>query len=508
MRKLGRISFAALAILASPVALGQENVDEEQSDPYEELGLIDQSDSVDPETIEDAAPDASEAGDTPLGNAVRDPDAPVTEEDVEREYNTFTQYLEEQNFDEADISAKRVIEMSIRVYGPQSRETAKALNNLGIVQNNARQFDAAVQNFTSAIEILEIVEDRLSSEIVNPLRGLGVAHLGAGRPDLAARAYGRATHITHVNEGPHNIEQVELLDAMAEAQLRLGDIDAARDILDRVHILNVRHFADNATGLLPSLMRRAAWQHRAGYYDDERATYRRAIRIIEEASDREDPRLVTPLVKLGKSFYYIQPMTDVGPRPMVAASGEVYLKRAARIAERSEEFPWLDLATTKLALADYYTSRESFSRAGKIYNEVWNALSADEDRLDMRRELLEQPTPIWSERLPQSTNAARSAKDRRDGGVRTGTVRVTYVVTPRGRASVQDVTVEPAEFENMARAVGREIRRRKYRPMIAEGETVGSGTQVFEHEFRYLYSELEEMREEANKQQETTAATQ
>ena len=207
-------------------------------------------------------------------------DGVPTGEDVTREYTRFLQLLEEQNYDEADIAAKRVIEMTIRVYGPMSHETAKALNNLGYVQNNIGQYDAAIQNFTSAIEILEIVEDRLNASLVNPLRGLGAAQLGGGRPDLAVRTFDRATHITHVNEGPHNIEQVEILEALAEANVRQGDLEAARDVLDRIHILNVRHFADNTLGLLPSLMRRADWQHRAGYYNDERATYRRAIRVM------------------------------------------------------------------------------------------------------------------------------------------------------------------------------------------------------------------------------------
>ena len=112
-----------------------------------------------------------------------------------------------------------------------------------------------------AIEILEVIEDRLNEQLVNPLKGLAAAQLNNGRPDLATNTLDRATHITHVNEGPHNYDQVEILESLAEANVRLGDIEAARDLLDRIHILNVRHFEDDALGLLPSMMRRTESRH-------------------------------------------------------------------------------------------------------------------------------------------------------------------------------------------------------------------------------------------------------
>jgi tetratricopeptide (TPR) repeat protein len=489
MRILTRFGIAVLAVSLAAAASGQE-----PTDPFAELGLIDDSS---PATDEAPTQDAPEL-------QSEDPERPLTEEDVLREHAKFVSLLEEQNYDAADIAAKRVIEMSIKVYGPMSHETAKALNNLGVVQNSNGQYEAAAQNFASAIELLEILEDRLNSQLINPLKGLGQAQLGSGRPDLARDTYARATHITHVNEGPHNVEQVEILESLAEAYVRLGDVESARDVLDRIHILNVRHFSDDAMGLLPSLMRRADWQHRAGYYNDERATYRRAIRIIEDSAGKEDPRLVDPLIKLGKSFYYFEPLPQTAPRYVGNATGESYLKRANRIAERAEDFPWLELATTKLALADFYVFAESYSRADNIYEEVWNELSTDADRLEMRSELLGQPRPIWTETLPPYTSAAAGV-NRVDGEVQTGVVTIIYDVTQRGRARILDVKTEPAEFTDMGNVVEREIRRRVYRPLVIDGDAKESATQVFTHEFRYTRSELEAKRESSSSTEQAAA---
>jgi tetratricopeptide (TPR) repeat protein len=480
MRNIKPLSLALLALL-SVGAHGQEQTTEDE--------LVSPLDQTVPVAEEDtAAPDA----------VMRPEEVEVTEADMLREFGRFREYLAERNFDEADVSAKRVVEMTIKVFGPQSRETAKALNNLALVQHNNGQFSAAIQNFTSAIEILEVVADRLNDELVNPLRGLGAAQLGEGRPDLAMNSFGRATHITHVNEGPHNIEQVEILEALAEAKVRLGDVSGARDTLDRIHALNVRHFRNDALGLLPSLMRRAEWQHRAGYYNDERVTYRRAIRVIETTVGKNDSRLVEPLVRLGQSFYYYDANTD-GSRTMLASTGETYFKRAVRVAEAAEDYPWLDLALTRLALADFYLSNETHNRARKIYLEVWNELSRDEDRIEMRRELLERPIAIREESLPRFA----SGGEKPTGGLLNGSAQVDYTVSTRGRVRNIRTEIKPAEFSGMLRMVHREVRRRVFRPVLVDGVPVESGNQVFKHDFFYSQDELDTLKrkkaEAANK---------
>ena len=490
MTMFRRLHLAVILVSASLGTGAQET-----GEPEDAPGIFDQTVPVADET-----PDAEVAGADEAA-----PTAEPSEEEILREFQRFRQLIEEQNFDEADNAAKRIVQMSIQIYGPQSHETAKALSNLAIVQHNNQQFDAAIQNFTSAIEILEVVEDRLNEQLVNPLQGLGAAQLGSGRPDLASQSFGRATHITHVNEGPHNFQQIELLESMAEANVRLGDIDTARDILDRIHILNVRHFENDAMGLLPSLIRRADWQHRAGYYNDERATYRRAIRIIEEAAGRNDPRLVDPLVRLGKSFYYYEPLSDGTQRP-VMGSGELYLKRAARIADSVEDFPWLEKAATKLALADYYVYADSHNRARAMYKEVWDLLSADEERLEMRAELLGAPKPISEESIPTHTKAAAGA-GRRATGTRTGTVSVTYTVSQRGRISNIRSEANPPQFTDMLRMVHREIRRRVFRPEFIDGAPVDSARQQFRHDFVYLKSELDDMIRETDENEATASAT-
>ncbi len=453
---------------------------------------VDQND--DDSLLDQTVPVADEEPEVEVPEIIDDEE--VTEERLFEEFAHYRRMINEGTFDEADVAAKRIVEMAIKIYGPRSSETASALNNLAIVQHSNGQYDAAIQNFTSSVEILEAVDNRLSSSLVNPLKGLGSAQLAAGRPDRANRTFTRAAHITQVNDGPHNIGQVEILESVAETFLRMGDLKAARNILDRIHILNVRFYEKDPMGLIPSLMNRATWQHRAGYYNEERSTYRRAIRIIEASGDKNDPMLIEPLRRLGESYYFVDITLSQTAQHGMVATGELYFKRAMRIAERSDDIDFKEVAKTKLALADYYTYVDSSNRARKIYKEVWDDLSTDETRNAFRDELFADPVPTRTDSLP--TFAGKGSGQRAE--VQTGRIVVEYSVTTRGR--VRDIRTEafPPEFTDMQRMVHREIRSRSFRPRIVDGVPVEAAGLVFEHEFTYLQDDLDAIRE-ANREQ-------
>jgi tetratricopeptide (TPR) repeat protein len=437
------------------------------------------------EPVTDTAPDSS--GDAEGADAS---DTELSAEVLFAEFARYRQLLDENAIDEADISAKRIVQMTIKLYGPESLEASKALNNLAIVQSRIGQHDAAIQNFESAIDIIETVEDRLNDQLVNPLKGLGSAQLQSGRPDLAVRSFDRARHITHVNEGPHNVDQVEILESMAQATLRAGDVEGARDILDSIYVLNARHFKNDAMALLPSLMRRGDWQHKAGYFNDERATYRRVIRIIESRLGKEDPKLILPLKKLGESFYFFD-LSDPSPyKPGITSTGEAYFKRAVRIAEKSPDVHWTEKVAADLALADYYTYSESYNRARRMYAATWDFLSADPERLEARSRLLEHPVVLFQKALPTHVfDRVGNAET-----VLTGTITVDYNVSTRGRVRNIRTEANPPEFTDMQRTVHREIRSRVFRPMLVDGAPQTSNNITFEHKFYYRQVDLDALK--------------
>ena len=426
------------------------------------------------------------------------------EEVLADSFARFKKALESGALDEADLLAKRIVEFTIRLYGPESTEAARALTNLASVQHRNKQYDAARQNFESAIDIIEDTDDRLSKSLVNPLKGLGSAQLESGRPDLAVSTFGRAMHVTHVNEGPHNMEQVEILESLAETNYRLGLVEDAKKAQDRIYALNMRRFRSEPLSLLEPLMRRASWQHRVGYYHDERATYRKVIRIIEESVGKDDARLVQPLIKLGKSYYFIDISVPQPYQTQPISTGELYFKRAHRIAEDNESAPYTTLVDAKLALADYYLSQTNQGRARKLYTETWDLLSEDDSRLNDRLTLLEKPVLLQSNQLPKYVGKS-TADDQasQDEQLLTGTVSAEYKVTTRGRVADFNITAStPSEFTDITRIVQRELRSRLYRPAFVDGRPVDTPGQQHTHSFYYRQSDLEKARKRMQEQAE------
>jgi tetratricopeptide (TPR) repeat protein len=470
-----RLYAAIFAVLMLPLAAVAEE-DENETTEFE--SPLDQTVPVAVEAVvqeQDAVPDE------------------ISEEMLLEEFARYRRLVGTGTLDEADIAAKRIVEMAIKIYGPRSRETASALNNLGIVQHGNGQYDAAIQNFSSAIEIIELAEDRLHDALINPLKGLGAAQLAIGRPDKARQTFERAAHITHVNDGPHNIDQVEILESLVETYIRMGDPKSARDILDRIHIVNVKFFEQDPMGLLPTLMTRAEWQHRAGYYADERVTYRRTIRIIESSQGDDSPLLVEPLRRLGESFYFADLSMATPQQQGTVSTGEVYFKRAVRIAEKAEDMDWRESARTRMALADYYNYTNSQNRARTIYTQTWDFLSADEERIAVRDELFANPSPIREEVLPAYAGGGQIGEVPADELLQ-GKVTVTYNVSSRGRIRDLKTEVDPPEFTDMQVMVHREVRRRLFRPRFIDGKPVDAENIVFEHEFFYTQADLDALK--------------
>lgn len=426
----------------------------------------------------------------------------LTEEEMLRdEFERFKELLGSGALDEADASAKRIIELAISTSGPRSGEMAKALTNLAIVQHQSGEYAAAQQNFESAIEIIEDVEDRLNEALVNPLKGLAAAQLQTGRPDLAAQTYQRAVHVTHVNEGPHNLDQIEILENLAEVQLRVGELETARDLQETIFALNAKRYDANSLEMIPPLMRRAEWQRRAGFIFDERATYRRVIRIIEDRLGPDSVELTEPLILLGRSFLLMDTSGATSYQSASVSTGETYLKRALRVAVESPDSSWQGIADATLALGDFYMQIGNSQRGREAYRNTWNLLSEQDirgEKLERRRAELETIRPLRYNELPEYIGDAQpTGIQEADDPIRQGTITMSYTVTDRGRAEdLKLVEQQPDAFVELQRNVIREVRRRVFRPRFEDGEPVATPGQVLVHTFYYRQSDLDALEDE------------
>ncbi len=249
-------------------------------------------------------------------------------------------------------------------------------------------------------------------------------------------------------------------------------------------------------------MKRAEWQHRAGLIFDERATYRRVIRIIQQRLGKEDLALVEPLIRLGRSFFFVDLSGDTSYMNSTATSGEIYFKQALRISKENPDTTWRIIADATLALGDYYMYEGNSQRARHVYDEAWELLSTPEyraEKLNFRSSELESSVVL--RRLPVAQYVGESdprAGATPDDPAQKGTVSVTYGISPQGRTgNVQIIEAIPPEFVAMQQSVGREVRRRLYRPRFQDGEPIETTGHVSVHTYWYKQSDLDAAREAA-----------
>lgn len=429
-------------------------------------------------------------------------------EELQRLYGLYRDALDNTAYLEADTLAKRIVELSIRINGIDSHDSARAITNLAIAQHHNRDFESAQRNFVASIDIIERIEDRLSDALINPLRGLAATQVATGRPDQARQSFQRAIHVSHVNDGPHNQGQVATLEAMSELYISMGDYDDAIGIQEHVYAIQARNIDPTSIDMLPALEKQAVWQHRLQMYQRERTSWRRIISIIEKNNGKEDLLLIPPLTNLGKSYLFVTPAEFEFQPEASAGSGETYLRRANRIADVNPDSDWQTVEKTLLALGDYYILSGRPNRAAKIYREAWSSLSEEDDQQrKYRRDNLENPNVLQNIYLPKYYDVERKEGEQlAPENFLAGSVSFGYTVLATGRiSSIKHLETQPPQFVDITEIVARKLRRMIYRPRIDSGTLVNRPNEVYTHDFFYKPSDLPvEAEEEAEVASEQT----
>ena len=473
-----------------PVTIEERYTDtvDTEEESYDDLVMDDQTGSyrlVQDETEDDWVEPASQAELEML--------------ELVRLFELYREALANKDYLEADTLAKRVVELSIRINGIDSHDSAKSLTNLGIAQHHNEDYESALLNFQASIDIVERIEDRLSSALINPLQGLATTQAAMGRPDLARRSFQRAVHVSHVNDGPHNPDQIESLEAMAELDIAMGEFSRANDMQESIWSIQSRKLDPGSLEILPALYKKAEWQHRLQRYGNERLTWRQVIRVIEKQKGKNHLDLIQPLQNLGKSYLYVTPAEFDFQQEVSASSGESHMRRANRIATTNPDATWETVEGSLLALGDFYVLSGRPNRAARIYLETWDLLSEEEfpERLGNRRENLEKPRLLQDVFPPKYYNSARDDQAQTaPENFEEGTVTIKYKVQPTGRITeLVHIETQPAEIKDFYPTVGRSLRRLIYRPRLEDRELVATPEMFYTHEFFYRPSDLKKLQE-------------
>jgi hypothetical protein len=388
-------------------------------------------------------------------------------------------------FEEAEILAKRAVELSIAVNGRGSVHTANALTNLAFVQYKQQQFEPARLNLRAAIQTIEEGGDYLSADLIRPLHRLGQLELELGEVQSATESFQRAVHISHVHSGPQNTDQIESLEAIAGIYLDSGNIKEARDTQRR--ILGYRARADGADSEahLPALEHYADWMHKLQLYNRERNTYHEILEIQERHHGPNDPRIIPTLIRMAFLLHDVSMSTldDNSFRRM--RSPDYYLGRAMKIAAGSSDSDLF--AETALTIGDYYTMAQRFGRARSAYKDAWKQFSSGPSELARRNEEMESPKLLAAPRLPEYYDDQDPLHEpvTNDDFIR-GTIVAKFDVTRTGETvRIRLIESQPPGLDKIEKRLVRNLRSLMYRPRMQDGATMDTQQLTYTYEFFY-----------------------
>lgn len=455
------VLMPGLALAALPALPQEAAPDGEAASEPEAIVPSDGEAASDPETAEPA--DGTEDGTETL---------PVTRFEAEL---AFDRLRAVEDFGAAIGIGERMVELTVEEFGAESVETGNAYADLGAVQREAGDYEAALESYLRAVEIMRDVGGPYSEPLIEPLVGLGDTYQADGQHLEAVSAYDQAHSANRRVLGLLNEQQFAILDSMTESFYEMDELSQADEQqLDALRIAE-RIYEPHSDEMLEAIYDYARWLRRSNRFTAEREQYVRAMRTIREHYGEEDVRLVEPLRRTANSF-----------RHQRAAHGEGIssLNEALEILSAQENPDPLRLATVLRDIGDWKIAFSNTSPDNSEYRRAWELLGDVEGGTELRAEWFGGVHFVLRE-----PHSGRGLSE--DADAVQGSVVVRLDIDEAGRSNnIAVVESDPPGFKD--EAFVRQVQRSRFRPHMQDGVVVPARRLGLRFTFPYLPDELED----------------
>lgn len=392
----------------------------------------------------------------------------------------FVELFKEQRYEEGAELAESMLRRAERQYGREALELSGPLMNLATAQRTQGEYRDALFHYERNIAIVERNLGYDAPELINPLHGMARAFLRMGNAEAAVEPLARALRVTHSNTGIYSLEQSRTRDLLSEMSLAEGDLEQA-NLHQRVQVrAHERRYGLNDPRIVPALYKLGEWYERTRQTVLQRQSYAAADRIIQAAEGENSVDRVEALRGQASSFI----------RESRREKAEEFFRRALSILRSHPMQNVLAQARLLIDIGDTHTIFNRSPRARENYREAWDLLSAGDDALDARAELLQNPViPLRSVSLPVQLPQELKNPSRYDSQPRAGSVALQLTLEQDGRVSGAQVIEAdpPGMIDDLAVAM---ISDARFRPQMRAGETVRAEGVIYRHRFRW-YEKLE-----------------
>ena len=349
---------------------------------------------------------------------------------------------------------------------------------LGLIQAELRTLDAALDNLTSAVDIVVKAEGEYSPTLIEYYRGLGRTYIKGGQYEQAIVTLEQAQHITQRHLGLFNVEQAALLDDITTAYLGLGNtVDAQKTQVQRLDNA-IRRFGAADPRVIPFRYTLAKYYERSRLPESAREQYQEVLSSQESRLGGADAGLMTPLRELVQL-------------DLLVAQGAVTERRdrLAALVEQSQNATPVDRGLSVALLGDWASVTGDTVAAGDYYREAWRSLSMADD-VDVAQ-YFSKPTMI--DFVPPLSAVDRNERSK---PYTWAEIVLEFDVSAEGLPSDVRVMTRDQRTASLQARYSRRMRETHFRPRLVAGEPVATTNVRSTHYVRrYVENDEEELAE-------------
>jgi tetratricopeptide (TPR) repeat protein len=351
-----------------------------------------------------------------------------------------------------------------------------------------------ISDYLDAIETAEEERSAYSTELSDLYFGLGQSHFSKREYERARRAYQRGMQIERVNYGLNSLSQAPYLRSIAEAESFLGNWDESQDALENLYEINTQAYGENDPRMLPVLDELLDWymdtyserSHSGGYQNlvlSERLGDRMS-KILNKSVSIDDPDAAPRYRKISHLHYFIanhikqygessesgftinNGSTTGSPESTSHQHyrrGKAALQKVVESLEKQENISDSEKALAIAELGDWYLVFGQRMSASKAYKLAHETLQQNSESQQLSETLFGQPSMIEFTALGSDKKSPQEY------------LQVSMVVSKTGVPGKLEILNPPENIsKNQIRAIYKDIRSKRFRPRLVEGETTES----------------------------------
>lgn len=370
--------------------------------------------------------------------------------------------------------------------------------------------------YAKKIDLLQSQYGAYHDELSEALEGLGGAQQRLGKHQDAIETFTQSAHIRRINDGLYTPSILPLLDSMIESYAVLGDWESVDDQHHFMMEVNGANYGWNDERMLPVLDKLTQW-HMYAFFEAispepahhlqmARSLFSAASRLIEINFGSHDLRLAKQLRGRRVADYYLasimqaehdellrlERLQNIGRDDNYRFSKSTRslshgylsgLRSSQHVVEIYKENPAIGPEKTAEAIAelgDWYLRFNKRQSAVKSYLEAYNLLSQRDDTLAYRDAMFGKPKVL------DFANDYASYLQAPDPNMVNGYVLLSVNLTKSGAVSKVSYIDEAPSEPSMRRRALRELRSRRFRPRIAEGQAVATEAMRYRYVYQYV----------------------